>query len=82
MKYHTLSIVILIIGIIFAFGNFWRYFIMYPDNSELIRGILEGLFICGFGYVLNWMRNKDDQDEEQNKKFEGLNKIIFKEEFK
>ena len=80
MKIHNIAIAGFIIGIAFLSGNFFRYYILYPDTSELVRGCLEGVFICAFAYVYNWMKNKDTEDEVRDNKFDGINKLILKEE--
>lgn len=80
MKYHTLPILGFIAGLVFIVSNYLRYGVIYSDVSEMIRGVLEGVFICAFAYVYNWMKNKDKEDFDR--KMEPVMKVYEEQEFK
>jgi membrane protein implicated in regulation of membrane protease activity len=55
MKY-ILSYVIMFVGVIFSIGVFIRWFVLYPDMSQLVLGLFLGLGMFILGYLYNWMK--------------------------
>ena len=81
MKIHKISIVGIALGLLWGGANFWKYYVISLDTSEMLRGVLEGVIICGLSYIYNWMRNQEELNDEFKDKFNGYEKIVFKEEF-
>lgn len=54
-KISNWSLAGMAIGGIYAVGAFWRYYVMYPDLSEVVTGVAIGVTIFGLAFMYNKM---------------------------
>jgi len=53
MKFSKWTICGILTGLIFAVGSFIRYYILYPDVSEMVIGVSIGILIMAVSYLYN-----------------------------
>ncbi len=81
MKLHKISILGSLTGLVIIVCSVIRWFFMWPDYSQMSIGVSIGLIICGFAYIYNWMREKDEVIRKQNEHFDAFTKWWTKKEF-
>jgi uncharacterized membrane protein len=57
-KISNWSIIGMLAGAIFAGGSFWRYYVMWPDLSQMVIGMSIGTLIIGISWLYNKQLNQ------------------------
>ena len=71
-----------LVGIIIIIASVMRWYVLYLDYSTLILYVGVGCIIMAGSLIYGWIRRLESEVEEMNKKIDGLNKWITKEEWK
>jgi len=82
MKYPTLSYITSAAGLFVLTISWTQWFFRFPDVSQLFLGTLISLNIIAGAYIYAWMKRHDKLADDWENRFQGVMKIIFKEEFK
>jgi cadmium resistance protein CadD (predicted permease) len=53
-----------------------RWFFIFYDPSQMILGIGIGIIVYGFGYIYNWIRQKDEEDKKRDKRLDDFTKWL------
>ena len=79
---NNLSKLTAITGTTIIICSIIRWFFFYYDPSQLVLGIGIGIIVLGFAYIYNWMKGKDEEIKEINKRIDSFVKWLGKGEMK
>lgn len=82
MKYPTLSYLIGAVGLFVLVISWTQWFFRFPDPSQLFLGTMISLNILAWGYIYAWIKARETFETKIEDRFQGIMKLIFKEEFK
>ena len=79
LKLNTLTNGLIFVGVVtILFSIGWH--IKYPDNSQLVLFIMQGIFFLGFAYICEWTRKIKEQYNELDNVINRLDRWV-KEKF-
>ncbi|GAF78309.1 unnamed protein product [marine sediment metagenome] len=80
LKLNTLTKGLIFVGIVtILFSIGWH--IKYPDTSQLVLFVIQGILILGFAYLCEWTRKMKESHEELDDRISAMDNWV-REEFK
>ncbi len=67
---NKLPKIINIAGITIIACSIIRWFFLFYDPSQMILGVGIGIIVCGFGYVYDWMKERERDLEKVNERLD------------
>ena len=80
MKYHKISLIGLLIGLVIIVCSVVKWFFISYDPSQMVFGTSIGIIICIFSYLYNWMKNQEEDYVKLNKRLDAFNQWWAKKE--